>query len=126
MMSTHARVCFRCKRSEDPKLGGWCACGASAWVAPGPPSSPRPPPLPRRPLPPAPPRTPPEPPPPPGIVRMGDTVDGLIVDRYEGAELADVCGGGLMRGGVLLVGGLAGAGKSTLAAELGAIVAAAL
>jgi predicted ATP-dependent serine protease len=57
---------------------------------------------------------------------MGDTVDGLIVDPYEGAELADVCGGGLMRGGVLLVGGLAGAGKSTLAAELGAIVAEAL
>lgn len=54
---------------------------------------------------------------------MGDTVETLIVDRYEGAELADVCGGGLMRGGVLLVGGLAGAGKSTLAAELGAIVA---
>jgi energy-coupling factor transporter ATP-binding protein EcfA2 len=54
---------------------------------------------------------------------MGEDVEGLVVDRYEDAELAEVCGGGLMRGGVLLVGGLAGAGKSTLAAELGAIVA---
>lgn len=117
------RICIRCKRLERPTRGGRCLCGASSWVTPGMPDPPPLPAPPRRPPPPSPPAPPPPPAPTPGIVLMGDTVEGLVVDRYDGAELADVCGGGVMRGGVLLVGGLAGVGKSTLAAELGAIVA---
>ena len=108
------RICAVCDAPEEPAGGGWCRCGASSWIAqPAPTKAAEAAPKPaalrgvRSPV----------------HVRSLDGAQPLIVEPYAG-EIAQVLGG-ILRGGLLLLAGDPGAGKSTLAAELATAVASA-
>jgi predicted ATP-dependent serine protease len=110
-------VCLMCGASRDLRTGGRCAaCGAMNWIDPSPLA------------PEAKPVTAvvaPEPPParPPAAqhVPLSQATENMIVDPYD-AELSLLLHG-IRRLGTIVLAGKAGAGKSTLAAELAAAVA---
>jgi predicted ATP-dependent serine protease len=106
-----ALICLGCGRvGVDPANGGRCACGALCWAETSPAPAPRPPP----------PKV--KPPPSARLLRLSETSERMVVHQYEVSELARVLHG-IRRGGTIILAGEAGAGKSTVAAELAAAVA---
>jgi len=112
-----ALMCLVCGTAHDPRTGGRCrGCGAMNWAETSPPLKPAPKPavLPA-------PAPAPAPPSAALYLPLSQTTEKMIVDPYD-AELSLLLHG-IRRLGTVVLAGKAGAGKSTLAAELATAIA---